>query len=158
MALAAVILTTSCASIVSKTEYPIAINSTPSEAKITVTNKKGIVVYSGNTPANMMLKSGNGFFSKAVYMVKFEKEGYDVRTVPVEFKVDGWYWGNLVFGGLLGFLIIDPATGAMYKLKTEFLNETLTQSTADIQNPKLEVYSINDIPVEWKNNLVLIQK
>ncbi len=158
MALAALILTSSCASIVSKSEYPIAINSTPSEAKITVTNKKGIVVYEGNTPSNIYLKSGAGFFSKAAYTVKFEKDGYDARTVPVEFKVDGWYWGNLVFGGLLGFLIIDPATGAMYKLKTEFLNETLSKSTADVHSPKLEVYSINDIPVEWKNNLVLIQK
>lgn len=30
--------------------------------------------------------------------------------------MDGWYWGNILFGGLIGMLAVDPATGAMYKL------------------------------------------
>lgn len=30
--------------------------------------------------------------------------------------MDGWYMGNLLFGGFIGFLIVDPATGAMWKL------------------------------------------
>lgn len=29
--------------------------------------------------------------------------------------INGWYLGNLLFGGLLGWVIIDPITGAMYK-------------------------------------------
>ncbi len=41
---------------------------------------------------------------------------------PVTFdtKLDGWYFGNLIFGGLLGILIIDPATGAMWRLDETF--------------------------------------
>jgi hypothetical protein len=65
--------------------------------------------------------------------VTYTKNGYDTKTVPVEFKLDGWYFGNILLGGLIGMLIIDPATGAMYKLETEFLNETLVQSTASVQ-------------------------
>ena len=30
--------------------------------------------------------------------------------------MDGWYIGNILFGGLIGMLIVDPATGAMYNL------------------------------------------
>ena len=30
--------------------------------------------------------------------------------------MDGWYIGHILFGGLIGFLIIDPATGSMWKL------------------------------------------
>lgn len=154
----AFLLATSCASIVSKSNYPITINSTPSEAHITITNRSGIEIFSGNTPAALKLKASSGFFKKAQYQVKFEKTGYLSKTVPVEFKTDGWYFGNLLFGGFIGMLIIDPATGAMYKLKTEFINETLVQSTASIQSEKeLKVYTLNDIPVEWKDHLEKIQ-
>ena len=117
------ILFTSCASIVSKSSYPISINSAPSEAQIVIKDKKGIEIFSGQTPATLKLKSGSGFFGKARYQVTFTKSGYQTKTVPVEFKLNGWYFGNLLFGGILGMLIIDPATGAMYKLETEFLNE-----------------------------------
>ena len=73
---ASTLLLNSCASIVSKSNYPISINSTPSDAKISITNKKGIEIYKGTTPANLKLKSGAGFFSKASYQVKFEKNGF----------------------------------------------------------------------------------
>src|SRR5687768_11582137 len=112
----------SCASIVSKSNYPILINSHPSESSISITNSKGIEVYKGNTPATVVLKSSEGFFVRASYQVKFTKAGYEDKIVPVYCKLDGWYWGNFVFGGLIGFLIVDPATGAMYKLDRDFLN------------------------------------
>jgi hypothetical protein len=152
------ILLTGCASIVSKSKYPISINSTPSEAKISITNSKGTEVYAGNTPATVKLKSGQGFFKKASYQVKFNKDGYDEKNVPIRFKVDGWYWGNLLFGGVIGMLIVDPATGAMYKLDTEFLNETLTQSTTSLDNSELRIYGINEIPIKWQEHLVLLSK
>lgn len=153
-----ILLATSCASIVSKSKYPFSINSTPSEADITITDKNGAEVFKGKTPTTIKLKAGSGFFSKARYEVKFEKTGYDTKVVPVEFKLDGWYFGNILIGGAIGLLIVDPATGAMYKLKTEFLNETLTQSIASVKRGKLEVYTLNTIPNDWKAHLVIIDK
>lgn len=150
------ILFTSCASIVSKSSYPISINSAPSEAQIVIKDKKGIEIFSGQTPATLKLKSGSGFFGKARYQVTFNKSGYQTKTVPVEFKLNGWYFGNLLFGGVLGMLIIDPATGAMYKIETEFLNETLlpTKTTA---SKELRVYNLDEIPTEWKKHLVSLK-
>jgi len=58
-------LFSSCASIVSKSNYPLSINSSPSKAKVSITDKKGKEVYLGNTPANVKLKAGAGFFSKS---------------------------------------------------------------------------------------------
>lgn len=153
----------SCATIVSKSSYPISINSTPSDAKISITDKKGIEIYTGQTPANLKLKSGSGFFSKARYQVKFEKAGYADKTVPVEFKLNGWYFGNIVFGGFIGLLIVDPATGAMYRLETEYLNETL-QSTDAVakagteQQHELKLLDLNTVPADWKDHLVLVSR
>lgn len=153
-----ILLTTSCASIVSKSSYPISINSVPSEAKITITDKKGVEVFKGQTPASLKLKAGSGFFSKARYQVKFEKEGFDTKIVPINYKIDGWYFGNILVGGVIGMLIIDPATGAMYKLETEFLNETLVKSTASVKKEGLNIYAMNDVPEEWKEHLIAIEK
>ena len=126
--MAAVFLFSSCATIVSKSAYPLAINSTPSNANISITNKKNKEVFLGNTPAVVKLRAGSGFFSKAAYQVKFSSPGYETKTVPVTFTLDGWYFGNIFFGGLPGMLLIDPATGAMWKIETDILNETLIQA------------------------------
>ncbi len=153
-----IVLGSSCASIVSKSKYPITINSRPSDAKITITDKKGVTVFSGLTPAMLKLDAGAGFFSKARYQVTFEKDGYVSRTVPVNFKLDGWYFGNILFGGLIGLLIVDPATGAMYKIDTEFLDETLEKENGGVSAKanELRILDINDIPAEWKEKLVAI--
>ena len=158
IAVASILIMTSCASIVSKSSWPVTINSSPSEAKISIKDKKGIEIYTGTTPATLKLKSGSGFFSKARYQVTFEKVGFDKKVVPVEFKLNGWYFGNIIFGGPLGLLIIDPATGAMFKLETEFLNETLTKSVATADTKELKLLDINKIPTEWKNHLILVSK
>ncbi len=153
-----ILVLTSCASIVSKSSWPITINSTPSEAKISITDKRGVEIYTGNTPATLKLKSGDGFFSKAKYQVTFNKPGFDKKVVPVEFSLNGWYFGNIFIGGFLGMLIVDPATGAMYRLETEFLNETLTKSVASLDSKELKLLDINSLPSEWKNHLVLVSK
>ena len=158
IAVASILIMTSCASIVSKSSWPITINSSPSEAKISIKDKKGVEIYTGSTPATLKLKSGSGFFSKARYQVTFEKVGYEKKVVPVEFKLNGWYFGNIIFGGPLGLLIIDPATGAMFKLETEFLNETLTKSVANADTKELKLLDINKIPTEWKNHLIIVSK
>ena len=152
--IAAIITLSGCASIVSKSLYPISINSTPSGAKITITDKKAKEIYTGTTPANVQLNSGAGYFLKSSYSVKFEMDGYDTKTVPVEFKMDGWYWGNILFGGLIGILIVDPATGAMFKLDTEFVNENMQMKSVNIDDPSLKVFGYNDIPGSWKEKLI----
>ena len=152
------ILFSGCASIVSKNQYPINISSSPSDVDIVVTNRKGQEIFRGITPVTLNLKSSAGFFQKAEYLVGFEKAGYDRSVVPIHFKLDGWYFGNIVFGGFIGLLIVDPATGAMYKLDTEFVNETLQQSVGAAPTEELKIYSVDEIPREWTKHLERIGK
>ena len=135
-----------CASIVSKSKWPLSINTTPTGAKIEITNRNGNLVYSGITPSTVTLKSSSDFFKRESYRVKLSLDGYYEKTVGVECDVNGWYIGNVVFGGLIGFLIVDPATGAMYKLEKSVINEALAPLTADINTPTLRVIDIKDIP------------
>lgn len=105
-----------CASIVSDSTYPVAITSSPSGASYQIANENGAVVRSGITPDHIMLKSGAGYFDGETYKVSYQKDGYTGNSTVLNSGIDGWYWGNILFGGLIGMLVVDPITGAMYTL------------------------------------------
>lgn len=107
---------TGCSSIVSESTYPVSVLSSPAGASYEITNESGLVVSSGVTPGQVTLKAGAGYFDGELYRISYKKEGYQDQVTLVDSELDGWYWGNIVFGGLIGMLIVDPATGAMYKL------------------------------------------
>lgn len=141
-----------CASIVSKNSYPVVFNSVPSKAQITIINRKGETIYTGTTPATISLRSGSSYFRREKYSIKYSKDGYDDLIFPLEADVDGWYFGNLIFGGALGLLIIDPATGAMYKISNTMISMSLSEVTASTEGA-LNIRDINDIPEDWKAHL-----
>src|SRR6187397_2413811 len=95
----------SCASIVSKSNWPFSVDTYPNHANVVITNKKGREVFSGKTPAAMKLRSGSGFFSKESYVVTLSMKGYETKKINVECKLNGWYLGNIFLGGLVGMLI-----------------------------------------------------
>jgi hypothetical protein len=105
-----------CASIVSDSSYRVAVTSQPQGANFVITSKEGITVHAGKTPATVTLDAGSGYFNPAGYRVDFRKAGFDRQVAFLDSGIDGWYFGNFLFGGLMGFLLIDPATGAMWRL------------------------------------------
>jgi len=147
-------LFSNCASIVSKTAYPLYVHTDPAGATVSITNKKGKEIYKGTSPATVKLKSGDGFFAKAEYLVKLTSPGYAERVVPVNFKLNGWYFGNIVFGGLIGLLIVDPLTGAMWKIQDPVVDETLAPLGSNAKIPTLKIIPLNSIPESWKKSLV----
>jgi len=111
-----VLLCSGCASIVSHSTWPVTINSSPSGATVTVKDNRGIEMQKAITPTTLMLRSSAGYFSPASYSFQFEKEGYHPGSASLSAGINGWYIGNIIFGGLIGFLIVDPLTGAMWRL------------------------------------------
>lgn len=114
-----------CASIVGDSQYPVAIASEPAGANYEIRDSSGLMVDQGTTPHTVTLKSSTGYMQRAEYSVLLKKPGYADQTVPLHGSISGWYWGNIVFGGLVGMLLVDPNTGAMYKLP-EATRATLT--------------------------------
>ncbi|MFC2974570.1 hypothetical protein ACFOJE_20450 [Azotobacter bryophylli] len=112
----AVITLTGCASIVSDSKYQVEISSNPTGAKFEIANEDGEIVNRGVTPDHIMLDAGAGYFDGETYRIIYRKDGYEQKSTLLDSKVDGWYWGNLGFGGIIGMLFVDPLTGAMYKL------------------------------------------
>lgn len=145
-------LAMSCATIMNGSSQKISLQSNPDAAKITVTNKYGQVVASGTTPVTIKLKRGAGFFSSGEYTVRFEKPGYAPRDFTVDGSMSGWYiGGNILLGGWVGWLIVDPATGGMWKLSPKNIKAEMSLQQGAIwnNNSGLTVVLLEDVPQEY---------
>ncbi|MCF6204676.1 MAG: hypothetical protein L3J59_13575 [Methylococcaceae bacterium] len=109
----------SCASIVSQSEYPVTINSSPEGATFVIKNQAGQEVETGVTPKQVTLTTKAGFFDGETYAVRFDKLGYKSEFAVLDTHLDDWFFGNILFGATMGSFIIDPLTGAMWELPEE---------------------------------------
>ncbi len=149
-----IFLFTGCASIVSKSDYPVSFTTYPSATMRIYDLKNGNLVYEGKTPTTVTLKASGGFFSPAKYNVEFLFPGGKSRNITLSATLDGWYLGNLLFGGVIGMLIVDPATGAMWKLPTNIsVNLKAPISELIFNGKKLKIVLMNDIPKNIINSL-----
>jgi len=147
-----------CASIVSDSTYPVNINSDPDGAEISITDEEGITVFSGVTPTTVTLKTKKAYFKGKDYTVAFKKDGYNSHSVAISRKTDGWYaWGNILVGGLIGWLIVDPATGAMWKLEPD-VSATLSSNTSSLstEEKSINIVSLKDIPQDLRDKMIKI--
>jgi hypothetical protein len=122
-------LLTGCATIVGDKTQTIAINSNPPGATFKIQDESAKIVQQGVTPSNVTLEKHNGgYFGKKTYTITFSKPGYKDSIYPLKTTANGWYvGGNLIFGGLIGYLVVDPLNGGMYKITPEKVEQTLEQ-------------------------------
>jgi len=140
---------TGCSSIISESQYPVNFTSSPSGAEIIITNQSGVILHTGTTPETITLNAGDGFFKGAKYTINYKYEGLEKTTI-LDSGVDGWYLGNILFGGIIGLLIVDPATGAMFTLP-EGMNTTFDVIEG---NAALKVITTKQLTNEQKEHLV----
>ena len=152
----AALLTTGCATIVSKSTQTMTLTSVPDGATVRITNKSGVAVNSSSTPSTVTLKKGRGYFKPETYTLSFSKEGYKPVDITVRGSVNGWYFGNVIFGGLIGLLAVDPATGAMYTLQPKEVAATLDalKVARDGREQTLTVLLVEEVPREYVGQLV----
>ncbi len=106
-----------CATLTRGKPVPLAITSNPAGAKVVVSNPAGKVLHEGNTPTSVVLPASAGFYKAASYNLMFSKKGYPTKSVVLKAGINPWYAGNIPMpGGAFGMLVVDPLTGAMWKL------------------------------------------
>lgn len=123
-----------CASIVDgRSARTIRIDSNPPGATVTIYDKENWKVDSNTTPFAAQLRRSSGYFSGERYRLVFDLPGYHQAEVSIKSTINGWYFGNIVFGGAIGLLIVDPATGAMWNLSPRKLTQELDPIPAAVQ-------------------------
>lgn len=130
---------TGCATIVGKDTQLVSIRSEPPGAAVQVSDKNKNVVFTGTTPTTVVLKKSTGsYFGAQDYNVSVTLPGYDPRNVYLSESVNGWYFGNILLGGVIGMLLVDPWNGGMYTMKNADINLTLYKpGTEPVTQPKI---------------------
>jgi len=159
--LLSLVMLISCASIMGKGgPETLALRSTPDQATVVITDEGGAKVFEGKTPTTVSLEKKKGYFSGKKYTVKISKLGFAEQSVTVDTKANGWYiGGNLLLGGLIGWFIVDPATGAMWTLDTNELNVSLDASQkANLTEPHVNVVLLEDVPISLRSQMVKVSQ
>lgn len=108
-----------CATIVHGGPRDISVESTPPGAIVHIYDRSNTLVQINTTPFVAKLPTRYGYFKGQRYRVVFELPDHAPAEVNLQSSVSDWYFGNLIFGGLIGMLIVDPLTGAMYNLSPD---------------------------------------
>ena len=127
-----VFILSGCATIFKGSDHQLRINSTPAAAKVVVKATNNIVFFEGTTPASTKVPKKNE------YIVTISLSGYKDATVNVlKDGIEGWFWGNLLCGGVVG-IVVDLVTGAINKLSPDEISVSLvTAYNQKTQNQEL---------------------
>jgi hypothetical protein len=123
---------TGCATIVHGGARPVSVASTPPGAKVSIYDRDNLLVLTSTTPFVAQLNPKYGYFKGQSYRLVFEMPAHATAEVRLDSSVSGWYWANFVFGGVIGMLIVDPLTGAMFNLTPDKIEQPLTASQAEV--------------------------
>ncbi len=157
LALAGLLLLAGCGSIIKGSTHEIAFTSNPTQANINIVDEDGNQVYNGKTPASVTLQKKRGYFSGKTYYVTVDKPGSQPFKTTLNTKVSAWYAaGNLAFGGLIGWLIIDPLTGGMWTISPEEVDATMAGMTGQYDDGTLSIALLENVPQHMRDKLVAL--
>lgn len=152
--MAATVMLSSCATIFNRTTQSVKVTSEPSGLAFQVQDSSGSVVASGNTPGEVSLGTSSGYFKPGNYTFTFRKNGKVVGTRNLTASMSGWYLGNVLIGGLVGMLVVDPLTGAMFTLPDDVHFTSLNVATISQGDAELRIASIHQLSASQRERLV----
>ncbi len=119
-----------CATILSHGNKTIPIISNPDGANVEIKDVRiDKTINKNKTPFQATFERGDGFFLKKYYSLDISKEGYITEKIEVTPTLNFLYFGNILLGGIIGMLIVDPATGDMWQYYMDKVDVTLFPDT-----------------------------
>ena len=151
-----------CATIIGEPTQVLPIISTPEGASVVITDETGTQVFKGTTPTTVTLEKSDGsYWGGKSFSVTILKEGYEPMVVPVKASPNGWYMaGNLIFGGLIGWFVVDPLNGDMYTLSAKEIDASLQKLSAAstvTTEDNVSIVLLDNVPEELRGKLVKVQ-
>ncbi|MBI5574919.1 MAG: hypothetical protein HY896_00985 [Deltaproteobacteria bacterium] len=112
---------TGCATIIKGDKQTVNLKTIPQGANCDVyNNKTNDRISTVTTPASLTLDRGRGYFRSSQYRIRCTGTDNSAQEAILDGNPNGYYLGgNILLGGLIGYLIVDPLTGAMWTLEPE---------------------------------------
>lgn len=144
-----------CGTLTGGSRRSVHLTSEPAGAQVTIADASDKTVFTDVTPCTAKLCPGAGYFRAAKYTVTFTKPGCRTVTQEIKHGINGWYIaGNFFFGGLIGWLVIDPLTGAMWTLDSNCSAVLPSQSPASASDGKdLKIIARDAVPPNLQSRL-----
>lgn len=111
----------SCSAIINGSKQNVSIRATPIDAEIFVDGE-----LAGTGTAAVKLKRGKE------HVIEAKLEGYRVAKVTTDNSITGWFWGNCIFGGVIG-MAVDLITGSAYDVDPEHVSLNLERNKASLE-------------------------
>ena len=133
-------MATGCASIVDGKSQAVVFNTTPDGAEVIYNNTK-----LGVTPFTSILQRSEA--DKMVVVVR--KEGYEDQNVQLTTRINYWFWGNILAGGLIGSTT-DFVSGAYveYEPNKYFIN-LVPKKASELEREQIK-------RAMWTRNFILV--
>lgn len=150
-----------CATIVGQPTQLIPISSKPEGASIIIKDETGLEIFKGTTPTSVTLQKSDGtYWGGKSFTAHLSKEGFETIMIPIKASPNGWYIaGNVIFGGLIGWFIVDPMNGDMYTLSKKEINASLVSSSDQhsknngIPGKRVSFVLLDDVPVNLRSKM-----
>jgi hypothetical protein len=104
-----------CATIVSGRTQRVSVSTFPADAKVTINGMEQ------KSPCVVMLDR-----SVPSYQIIIEKEGYQPYVYNLNRGINGWVFGNIILGGIIG-IVIDCASGSVYAFSPDNISVNLSK-------------------------------
>lgn len=118
------------------------VQAVPTEADIELLSSNGVLIEQSKGSLFYELKRKKGYFDGANYNIKVTAEGYESQVISITSSANGWYiGGNILVGGLIGWLIVDPATGGMWSLEANNGQDTESLKVILLKDASSEMLS-----------------
>jgi len=166
------VLLTGCATIVGSDSQSMSISSTPDKATIKIIDETGQQTFEGTAPATVTLaKSSGRYFGGKTYTVTVSKDGFTSEVFVINHHANGWYmFGNIMLGGIIGYVVVDPFHGGMYTLSPDSVEAVLSATTSapaaatatqktgiKYKDGALYVTLLQDVPADLRGHLVRVK-
>lgn len=113
------VLLVGCATLFKGKDQKVKISSSPDSARVVIKTTGGVQISEGRTPMVARVSKKNE------YVVTVSLPNYkDASVTILKDGIEGWFWGNILCGGIIG-IIIDASNGAMNELSPNEISVTL---------------------------------
>jgi hypothetical protein len=106
------------------TSQGISLTGEPSGVQYTIRAASGIQLTQGQTPSQVRLPRNQE------YQIEFSAPGYQSQKLALTKGLNGWIWGNLLVGWVIGFGV-DFIGGAAYKLEPSLLDVRMVRANGE---------------------------
>ncbi|MDP4199542.1 MAG: PEGA domain-containing protein [Bacteroidota bacterium] len=113
----------SCSTIVNGSKQEVNVRATPEQAKIYIDGE-----LAGTGSATTKLTRGKE------HVIEVKLDNYRTAKVTTDKSITGWFWGNLICGGIPGGAV-DLITGSAYDVDPDHINVTLERGTGMLEVP-----------------------